>query len=274
MKWMQIQFLAAPWRRGHPMAATCIALLLVAVYSGECLLWAVGVNCPEYLLGASRWGLLNGMLWQPFTYPLLHDLQSPWPIFCTVVGLMLAGRELEGILGGRHFFGLAVAASAAGAITHAFVSPAQLLLGAEPAVCALVLACTTILPEWPLWFPARTRLQVPYKYLGWALVLVLMVLCWREHAVTTHTSASASLVGAFIGWVYARYLGFGSPWRLERSWHERRNRDLRLERMTCDQFMREHVDPVLEKVSREGIKSLTRTERAILHRARQKLFDK
>jgi membrane associated rhomboid family serine protease len=274
MKWTQIQFLAAPWRRGHPTVATCIALLLVAVYSAELLLSAAGANCPEYLLGASRWGLLNGMLWQPFTYPLLHNLHSPWPLLLAVVGLMLAGRELEGILGARHVFGLVVAASAAGAIAHVLVSPAQLLLGAEPAVCALVLACTTILPEWPLCFPARTRLRVPYKYFGWALILLLAILCWREHARATHTFAAASLVGALTGWVYARCLGFGSPWRLEQRWRERRSRDLRLERMSCDQFMREQVDPVLEKIRREGLKSLTRAEHGILQRARQKLFER
>jgi membrane associated rhomboid family serine protease len=274
MKWTQIQFLAAPWRRGHPTVVTCIALLLVAVYSAESLLSVLGVNCPEYLVGASRWGLLNGMLWQPFTYPLLHDLHNPWPILLTVVGLMLAGRELEGILGARHLFGLVVAASAAGSIAHALISPAQLLLGAQPAVCALVLGCTTILPEWPLCFPGRIRLRVPYKYFGWALVLTLAILCWRGHTGAAHTSAAASLVGALTGYTYARYLGFGGPWRLERCWRERRNRELRLERMSCDQFMREQVDPVLEKIRRDGLKSLTRAERAVLQRARQKLSDR
>ncbi|MBV9998354.1 MAG: rhomboid family intramembrane serine protease [Verrucomicrobia bacterium] len=274
MKWTQIQFLAAPWRRGHVTVAACIALLLVAVYSFESLLSAAGVNCPEYLLGASRWGLLNGMLWQPFTYLWLHDLHSPWPILLSVVGFMLAGCESEAILGRRHFFGLVATASAAGAIAHALVSPAHLLLGAQPAVCAFALACTTILPEWPLCLPGWPRLWVPYKYLGWALILVLAIFCWRGHASATHGSAVASLVGALTGCIYARYLGFGSPWRLERRWRERRNRDLRLERMSCDQFMREQVDPVLEKIRREGFKSLTRAEHAILQRARQKLFNK
>lgn len=187
---------------------------------------------------------------------------------------MLAGRELEGILGARHLFGLVVAASAAAAIAHALISPTQLLLGAQPAVCALVLACTTILPEWPLSFRVRPRLQVPYKYFGWALVFTLVILCWWEQCSAIHTFAAASLVGALTGCFYARCLGFGRPWGLERRWRERRNRDLRLERMSCDQFMREQVDPVLEKIRRDGLKSLTRAEHAILRRARQKLFDK
>ena len=274
MKWTQIQFLAAPWRRGNSTAAACIALLLVAVYSVELLLSGVGVSYPEYLFGTSRWGLLNGMLWQPFTYPLLHDFHTPWPILLTVVGLMLPGRELEGILGPRHFFGLIIAASATGAIACALVSPAQLLLGAQPAVCALVLACTTVLPEWPVCYPGRPRLRVPYKYFGWALILTLAILCWREHGGAPHSSAAASLAGALTGSAYARYLGFGTPWRLERRWRERRRRALLLDRMGSDQFMREQVDPVLEKIRREGLKSLTRAERAVLQRARQKLFDK
>jgi hypothetical protein len=41
--------------------------------------------------------------------------------------------------------------------------------------------------------------------------------------------------------------------------------------MNAEQFIAEEVDPLLEKISREGMQSLTRSERRILAKAREKL---
>jgi uncharacterized protein DUF6576 len=44
----------------------------------------------------------------------------------------------------------------------------------------------------------------------------------------------------------------------------------RIERLTPAEFIQQHIDPVLEKISRSGIQSLTRSERRVLARARDK----
>ena len=44
--------------------------------------------------------------------------------------------------------------------------------------------------------------------------------------------------------------------------------------MSPEQFIAEEVDPVLDKISREGIASLTRSERRRLARAREKIAEK
>ncbi|MBV9491839.1 MAG: rhomboid family intramembrane serine protease [Verrucomicrobia bacterium] len=271
---MQIQFLAAPWRRGRRTVTALLAVLLVIGYLVQWTASAMDREFPEYLLGASRWGMYNGMLWQAFTYPLLQEQGSPWPFLLVVAGLLLAGRELEGVLGARHLAALGFCATTIGAAGHVLTAPAQLLLGAQPAVCAFVLACTTMLPECPLWLPFQTRLRLPYKYFGWALLLFLAIFCGQRHAPSAHASAIANLLGALTGWTYVRWLGFGNPWPFERWLCDRRSYTLRLQRMDCDQFMREYVDPVLEKIRREGFQNLTRNERTILERARQKLLDK
>jgi len=41
--------------------------------------------------------------------------------------------------------------------------------------------------------------------------------------------------------------------------------------MSAGQFIAEEVDPLLDKISREGIGSLTRSERRILAKAREKI---
>jgi hypothetical protein len=84
----------------------------------------------------------------------------------------------------------------------------------------------------------------------------------------------AHLGGCLVGWIYARQLGFGNPWWFQRRIAERRQREERLERMAPDQYMTEEIDPILDKISREGIRSLTRGERRILERGRDKISQK
>jgi hypothetical protein len=44
--------------------------------------------------------------------------------------------------------------------------------------------------------------------------------------------------------------------------------------MSADQFISEEVDPILEKISREGIQSLSWTERRTLTKAQEKITGK
>jgi hypothetical protein len=44
--------------------------------------------------------------------------------------------------------------------------------------------------------------------------------------------------------------------------------------MTSEQFISEEVDPVLDKISREGLQSLTWSERRTLARAQEKIAEK
>jgi hypothetical protein len=55
---------------------------------------------------------------------------------------------------------------------------------------------------------------------------------------------------------------------------ERRQREERLDRMSPDQYMTEEIDPTLDKIARDGIRSLTRQERRILERGREKISQK
>ena len=41
--------------------------------------------------------------------------------------------------------------------------------------------------------------------------------------------------------------------------------------MPVEQFIREELDPILEKISRQGCRSLTRAERKLLEKGRAKL---
>jgi hypothetical protein len=110
---------------------------------------------------------------------------------------------------------------------------------------------------------------VRYRVLGASLLAGLFtswLLAWFPFG---HVSPCANLVGAGIGWLYVRFLGFGKQLPGEatfRTWLIKRRR---LARMPARQFMTEFVDPILDKIHAEGMDRLSRSERRILRKARQ-----
>jgi hypothetical protein len=147
------------------------------------------------------------------------------------------------------------------------------LLAASGGVAAVVIAYATILPELDLVslpMGARTA-RLKAKHLGAAVVViaVLSVLVDRAGAVTH----SGYLGGCLIGWLYTHLLGFGQPSYFQRMLRHRRSEADRLQRMGVEQYIAEEIDPLLEKISREGMESLTRVERRKLTQAREKFGD-
>jgi hypothetical protein len=141
-------------------------------------------------------------------------------------------------------------------------------------VAAVLVAYATILPELELtalvFFVVPLRLKA--KHLAYAAItLALLLLCIDRTGAVSH---SAWLGGFVAGWLYAHLLGFGHPSFLQRILRRRRAADERYRHMTAEQFIAEEIDPILEKISRCGVESLTRTERRILAKAREKVLEK
>jgi hypothetical protein len=110
------------------------------------------------------------------------------------------------------------------------------------------------------------------KYLAYAAFAIALwgVTLDRSGAV----AHSAYLGGLVAGWVYAHLLGFGRASILQRTLRQRRAEAERYRAMTSEQFISEEVDPILDKISREGLQSLTWAERRTLARAQEKLAEK
>jgi hypothetical protein len=138
----------------------------------------------------------------------------------------------------------------------------------------VLIAFTTILPEFELtlllFFVIPIRLRA--KYVGWLVAGGAAVLA-ATHKMPDIAHV-AHLGGCVVGWIYARQLGFGNPWWIQRRLMEKRQREERLNRMSPDQYMVEEIDPILDKIAKDGIRSLTRHERRILERGRDKISQK
>ena len=85
------------------------------------------------------------------------------------------------------------------------------------------------------------------------------------------TAHYAHLGGCIFGWIYVKQLGYGNHLRIQRYFFEKRQREERRRHMTAGQFINEEIDPILEKISRDGIHSLTRAEKRTLEMGRDKI---
>jgi membrane associated rhomboid family serine protease len=226
---------------------------------------------PE-VFGLSYRGIDQAYAWQFFSAMFLHA--SVLGFAGNMFVLYFIGRDVESILGQKHFLYLYLAGLIGGELGHLFLMPSTtVLLAASGGVAAVVVAFATILPELELtqslFFILPVKLKA--KYLGTALFFAgLLLVVFDRQGVVSH---SAYLGGCAAGWLYAHLLGFGRPSVLQRALRRRRIEGERRRQMSLDEFIAEEIDPVLEKISRSGFGSLTRRERRVLGQARARMTE-
>ncbi|PYK29796.1 MAG: hypothetical protein DME57_09075 [Verrucomicrobia bacterium] len=249
---------ARPWPQTQRVALRAIIALNVAAFVSQFCLNVLQPGFVADYLALSKNGVLDAYSWQFVTAALLHG--SPWHFLGNVLLLYVLGRDLESILGQRHFIYLYLSGAFAGELGHLFLMPANtLLFAASGGVAALLMAYATILPE----------LHLKAKHAAGAMLLLTcaMFLVDRNGSVVY----SAIPGGLGVGALYANLLGFGHASWLRRLIHRRREAVERVERMSREEFIEQELDPLLEKIARTGMQSLTRAERRILERAREKV---
>lgn len=265
------------WPSGRLTATAVLVALSAGAYTAQFLLdYALAEHGTAGLL--QEWLALDGAsiraghYWTVFTYSLLHA----HPLHLLANGLLLyfAGKEVEPIIGTRHFVILYVLSTVVGGAAHLLAMPEVPLLGITPAVAAVVIAFTTILPELDvtanLFFVLPLRLRA--KYLALALLAVAAIL-WTVPTLP-EIGPVALLAASGVAWVYVKQLGFGNPLAIQRFIFNRRQRAARLERMSAEQFITTELDPILDKIAREGMPSLSRAERKLLDQGRDKIAGK
>ncbi len=267
------------WAEGRVTATAVLLGVLAFAYTFQLCMekgFAVDRGLPQGwlpdLLGLSGAGVAAGSYWQFISFFLLHS--GPFHALANALLLFLVGRELEPILGKKRFVGLFVLGTLVGGLAHWLFTPSVALIGMTAGVVALLVAFTTTLPELEvtmnLFFVLPVRLRA--KHLAAAVVIVCAILWYA--GVSPEISPAALLAGCAVGWLSARQLGFGNPLFFQRYLFEKRQRAARRERMSPDQFISMEIDPILEKISRDGMQSLTRAERKILDQGREKIAAK
>ena len=264
---------------GHRWAASRMSVvmwLVVANVAATLVQWGADFASPHWVesyFGLSHEGIAEGYYWQFLTYMFLH---GGWlHLFVNCLGLFFAGREVEIVCGPRHLLGIYFLGGLAGGIVQLlWVASPVPLVGASAGVCAVLLAFTSMLPELEitalLFFVIPIRMRA--KWLG--RIVVGSSLFFMFSGLGGNIGHAAHLGGAVLGWFYARRLGFGGAFWFQRFWRERRRTRERQELMDSSEFISREIDPILDKIAKEGIHSLTRAERRILELGREKIAKK
>lgn len=253
-------------------------------------------------LCAMRWNEAReaGEWWRVLSYCLVHH--SPLHAVTGALGLYAAGRAVEPIIGAGQTLGVAVLGAVVGALascganyaatcgahTLAALSPVEatmgpgtptfdrngdgsLLLGTLPMLATLVGVYSTILPDWRMGAASRWRIFFPLTAGAFGCLSAIGCALWWATGWFPEAGPAAMLAGLLAGWCFARLQGFGNPIFMQRNDSGRGAATARNEDMEWEEFLRTKLNPVLDKISTDGIQSLTRAEWRILQQGRKRL---
>ena len=223
---------------------------------------------PEYIRPNPRLGYIPA-IWELVTYMFCHSpglmnfmfVPIPTHLAFNMFVLWMFGREVEMNLGSRAFLRLYFAAGiVAGlcALIPGFIT-GRPTLGASGAVLGILGAYGHLFPDRIILvffiIPMRVR------YFVW-VVAALDLYGAIVGGARSNVAHLAHIGGLFTGILMMRRGWYRRPW-LDLEGRQRRSA-LERERRT-----RRRVDELLDKISREGLNSLSREEREFLERARR-----
>jgi membrane associated rhomboid family serine protease len=236
----------------------------------------------DHIFALSGPGLCTGMVWQPVTYMFLHTTGILHILF-NMFALWMFGRDVEAQIGPRTFLQLYITGGLFGAacwLAFNWTSDAP-LLGASAAVYAVCIAFATLVPEREVTILLFLFLPITMKARWWAWIAVVVVAYQSLAESNGEVAHLAHLGGIVVGYVFIKWMGWGRPSRpvealraLTRPVTRLMERREREKNLSADEFISERVDPILDKISREGIHSLTRQERKILEQSQAKMKER
>jgi membrane associated rhomboid family serine protease len=263
---------ASRWSPPQQVILLSLIGLNLAAFAAQLAVQSSRPEMIEAYLGLSYRGVDQAYAWQFFSAIFLHA--GVISFVASTFLLYLVGRDLETVLGQKHFLYLYFAGIAGGELGHLFLMPASTALAAASGgVAAVVAAMATILPELEV---ASPLLVLPFKfkakYFGYGLFgLGAILVALERHGVVAH---SAWIGGCAVGWLYVHLLGYGRPSFIQRSLSRRRRVLERRRQMSLEEFISEEIDPLLEKISRSGLRSLSRSERRTLAGVQEKMAER
>src|SRR6266849_3470815 len=151
---------ARRWTHRPRVVLLTLIGLNLAVFVAQLFLDAYQPGFVRDYLGICDRGVRDAYAWQFVTAIFLHN--GPWHLLGNMLVLYFLGRDLETILGQRHFLYLYLAGAIGGELGHLFLMPPNtVLLAASGGVAAVLVAYATILPELEL--TTRIFLVVPLR---------------------------------------------------------------------------------------------------------------
>lgn len=272
----QISSFSRVWTPGHSSGVLILCWTMIFWASAQAILssaagplWNTHGGQSLDMVRLNESAIRNGEYWRFFTYQFLHAGVCHFAVNLLV--LWFAGREIEPIVGRHHFLSLFLVANLAGGAVSLLATPQAAIVGFSAAAAAIIVAYATIMPELEQSLSLLFLFQLRFRAKTFAAAMMIFGIVCVMMQWVSEVGPAGILAGSIIGWAWARRLGFGNPLWFQRLAFERRQRELRRERMTPEDFIAVEIDPILDKISRDGMHSLTRAERKVLDQGREKI---
>ena len=273
------------------MTTRLIVVLIVAFVVQSLLLFYGEVDFTEHM-ALSVDGLRHGKVWQLLTFQFLHSTPWPWHVLLNCLGLYFFGRPVEEIVGEKKFLLLYLLSGVAGGVLQVLVTgvlPRHSdipVVGASAGVCGMIAIFCSINPmqeltTWVYFLPINIRARYLLLFLtGFSLFGTLVPFSGLAHA--------AHLGGILTGLGYVHFgarfsedslswLPWPRRWRRDSAAPGSLAKHARWRRARPDpqrESMAEEVDRILDKISAQGLDSLSDKERNLLETARQQMRSK
>jgi membrane associated rhomboid family serine protease len=195
-------------------------------------------------------------LWQFITYMFLHSIYDPWHIVINMLALWMFGSEVERAMGTKKFLTMYFTAGVFAGIFCCIFTPNNPILGASGAIFAIEIAFAMFFPNTTVIF---FIFPMKAKYLIMIFVGITIFNCLMPAG--GNVAHFAHLGGLLYGFLFVRYEPKFSnlliSWQIQQQEKEYKK----------EEELKRKVDQLLDKVNREGMKNLTRKERAFLRNA-------
>lgn len=266
------------WMSGRPIYATTLIITVhvaAFVISGLCISYfdletvfrSLALSTPEVWHEGQVWRLVSYVAFDPYFF----SQRSLWFLWNMLL-FYFFGREVEQFVGRKTYFKLYAALVLIPAILLCLlglVMVPQPYLNCCDVFFGFFVAFATIYPgAMPvMWIPLSMRA------LMWILLGISTLIDLAMHAYTAIFMLWACTAVAYVG---MRLIGAGHGMTWLTDWIENRRTEKLVRqrnfKVLKDVKETESIDAVLEKISKQGVNSLTARERAVLEEARKNLL--
>ena len=273
-------------QKGHGVASwSMITWLIVLNIIAFIIQHAVFNHSTGDAVSLSRGTLFSGQIWRLLSFQFCHA--HPAHLLGNLLFLFFIGRMTERMIGSRHIFPIYLLGGLVGGLAQILLAAGMKIpftvIGASASVLAIVIALIAYRPNLevsPLLLPFHFKL----KYLGWFLVGINVLGLLFTSPRKDELAYMAHLGGIAAGWVYVamilpnlkpRYFGEGQRRSGKRRSKIAEAAESKKEKPEKDSvYLNKKVDAILEKISEEGMQSLTEEEKKILEKSSEKLSRK
>ncbi|MFT4550488.1 MAG: membrane associated rhomboid family serine protease [Verrucomicrobiales bacterium] len=238
--------------------------------------------------------------WRLLTYMFVHDVPLPVHVGLNMLMVFVCGRVVQILVDGWAVLKIYLLGGLLGGVAHILVFPDP-IAGASAAAYALLVALGMLIPERRVFvllgliLPVRMRI----KFLVWGMILVTVAFFFidliagqgAEIPMISGIGHLAHLGGALGGYLYCKWAKIGQPLskfdlQVQRAAAEARanapqwsahpspfqpNSDAHVPSPEFEAFKMTEIDPIMDKIVREGFLSLSQAERDTLKLGLQRM---